>query len=291
MTAFPLSRTAKEYETLPPSPGFDDRMSGVDHAVASVSEGAVRMVRDVEAKTAITQWYDDLAARWPTHAPPGIQTFITAQVGCAPGSLILDAGCGNGVRCIPLARAGYRVHGIDLSPEMIAVARQTATGLGLGEPDARFAVGDVERLPVADALCDAVLCVNVLDFTPHPGIALAEFARVLRPGGRLVLSMLGAHSAVKRGPGSERWRRFLPGAPAVIPLNDILPWEMEALLGALGWQILDQRPHVGPTVGGPPSLYTLAMVLALPDRILQQTAATTWQFVAVRPVGTSHSDQ
>src|SRR6185437_16245719 len=112
------------------------------------------------------------------------------------------------------------------------------------------------------------------------------FARVLRPGGRLVLSMLGAHSAVKRGPGSERWRRFLPDSAAVIPLNDILPWEMEALLGALGWQILDQRPHVGPTVGGPPSLYTQEAVLALPDRILQQTAATTWQFVAARPVET-----
>lgn len=242
------------------------------------------MVSDEDAKAEIRRWYDSLAAQWPTHAQVDIQAFIVGQLGCLPGSHILDAGCGNGIRCLPLARAGYRVHGVDLSPEMIAVAQQAAHGLGLSEAASRFSVGDVERLPAADASCDAVMCFNVLDYTPHPGVALAEFARVLRPGGRLVLSMLGAYSAVKRVVGHERWRRFLPDATAVVPLNDILPWEMESLLDALGWELLDQRPHVGPTVSGPPSTYTQGAVLALPDRILQQTAATTWQFVAVRPV-------
>lgn len=46
--------------------------------------------------------------------------------------------------------------------------------------------------------------------------------------------MLGAHSAIKRSAGVERWKRFLPEPPPVMPLNDILPWEMEALLDALG---------------------------------------------------------
>jgi hypothetical protein len=75
-------------------------------------------------------------------------------------------------------------------------------------------------------------------------------------------------------------RRFLPDPPTIIPGNDILPWEMEALLVELGWQVLDQQPRVGRTVRGPASPYSEAMVSRLPDRLLQQAVATAWQFVA-----------
>lgn len=230
-------------------------------------------------KVATAAWFDEVAPQWPTGTPADLPAMV-AQLDCPAGGLILDAGCGNGVRGIPLAKAGYRVHGVDLAPEMVARASQAARQRGLDGSDARFEVGDVEALPVEDRACDGIICVNVLDFTPHPGVALTEFARVLKPGGRLLLSMLGAASPVKLTPGSERWRRFLPDPPTIIPGNDILPWEMEALLVELGWQVLDQQPRVGRTVRGPASPYSEAMVSRLPDRLLQQAVATAWQFVA-----------
>jgi len=138
----------------------------------------------------------------------------------------------------------------------------------------------VEHLPLPEAACDAVVCTSVLDFAPHPGRALAEFRRVLAPGGRLLLGMLGAHSVIKRSAGVERWKRFLPDPPPVMPMNDILPWEMEALLDALGWRVLEHVPRVRGSFSGPAEGYTLEMVKALSDRVLQQTIATAWLFVA-----------
>src|SRR5919199_1415701 len=78
---------------------------------------------------------------------------------------------------------------------------------------------DDERLGSPDGAFDALICFNVLDFTPRPGVALTEFRRVLKPGGRLVLIMLGAYSPVKL----EWWRRFLPDHDGKHTGNDILP--------------------------------------------------------------------
>ena len=135
---------------------------------------------------------------------------------------------------------GYRVHGVDLSPEMVDFARWRVRGSALHER---------ARLHAA-------------------------------PRARLVLVMLGAHSPIKRSAGVERWRRFLPEPPPVMPLNDILPWEMEALLDALGWRVMEQGPRVNQSFSGPDGRYTQEQVEALPDRVLQQAAATTWMFVA-----------
>src|SRR5207237_5255953 len=110
----------------------------------------------------------------------------------------------------------------------IANARDAARAADLTEEMAEFAVGDVERLAFADDTFDAVLCALVPDFTPRPGVALAEFRRVLKPGGRLLLLTLGATSPVKQ----EWWRRFLPDNTEERVRNYILPLEMDALLGA-----------------------------------------------------------
>ena len=239
------------------------------------------MSQDGDPKAAITRFWDELAPRWAANPRAVDLEPILARLGCAPPARLLDAGCGDGIVSLLLARAGYRVHGVDLSPAMVALAEQAARQQDLYGDAVRFAVGDVERLPLPDAACDAVLCRNVLDFTPHPGVALAEFRRVLARGGLLLLTMLGAHSPVKSSAGVERWRRFLPEPPPVMPLNDILPWEMEALLDATGWRVIEQVPQVsGTTFSGPAGGYTQEQVEALPDRVLQQAAATTWLFVA-----------
>jgi SAM-dependent methyltransferase len=98
---------------------------------------------------------------------------------------ILDAGCGNGRYSRWLLRRadpGARVAAFDLSPRMLRRARRR-----LKSERVTFAVADLTRLPYADALFDAAVCGWVLEHLPDPRLGLRELARVLRPGGRLLL--------------------------------------------------------------------------------------------------------
>ena len=109
--------------------------------------------------------------------------------GCRPGALILDAGCGNGRHAVQLARAGYRVVGLDRSAVLLAAARR-ASG---GGPSPRFVRACYTRLPFAPGTFDAVLCLGTaLGYLGENGdrAPLREFRRVLRPDGRLVIETL-----------------------------------------------------------------------------------------------------
>lgn len=104
--------------------------------------------------------------------------------GLPSGALVLDVGCGDGVVAEHLARrSGLRVVGVDVSTGLLRQGRDRCPGLDLRE-------GSAERLPLPDASVDAVLAECVLSIVGDPGAALAEWARVLRPGGRLLLSDL-----------------------------------------------------------------------------------------------------
>jgi SAM-dependent methyltransferase len=98
---------------------------------------------------------------------------------------ILDAGCGNGRYSrflLKHADPDALITAFDLSPKMLARARKR-----LASDRVTFAVADLTRLPYADALFDAVVCGWVLEHLPDPRLGLRELARVLRPGGRLLL--------------------------------------------------------------------------------------------------------
>jgi ubiquinone/menaquinone biosynthesis C-methylase UbiE len=104
----------------------------------------------------------------------------------------LDAACGTGRFAAALVERGHRVVGVDTSPEMLAVARTRV-------PTATFRVGDLEdRLPLDDESVDVVVCGLALSHVESLGPALAELARVLRPGGDLVISDVH-HELVFRG--------------------------------------------------------------------------------------------
>ena len=96
---------------------------------------------------------------------------------------VLDVGCGTGA-VLELLHGEYpekRLTGLDLTPRMIEVARAKQL------ENVRFIVGDAEALPFESRSFDAVLCSNSFHHYPHPEKFFSEAARVLRPGGRLIL--------------------------------------------------------------------------------------------------------
>lgn len=138
--------------------------------------------------------------------------LLGALLGDVAGRAVLDAGCGDGTFARELARRGAFVTGVDADADMIAEAQVQAAGL-VGSGAARFQVGRIEALPFPDASFDAVVAVTVLCLVPDPARAMAEMARVLKPGGILVVGELGRFSVWAawrrlRGLfGAETWRR------------------------------------------------------------------------------------
>ncbi len=96
---------------------------------------------------------------------------------------VLLVGIGSGLD-LPLLPRGPRYTGLDLTPAMLARARRKAAALQL---DIRLDVGDARRLPYGDAAFDTVVLHLILAVTPHPERVLAETARVLRRGGRILI--------------------------------------------------------------------------------------------------------
>jgi ubiquinone/menaquinone biosynthesis C-methylase UbiE len=122
---------------------------------------------------------------------------------------ILDAGCGDARLAVALAEQGATVTGVDAEPRMLAAGRAHAESRGVA---VRLVQGDVRTLPFPDASFDVVLAVTVLCFVDDAPRTAGEMARVLRPGGRLVIGELGRLSlwAAKRRVsgwlGSRVWR-------------------------------------------------------------------------------------
>ena len=109
-----------------------------------------------------------------------------------PGEVVLDLGCGAGFDALVAAQLvgpGGRVIGIDLSPEMLAVARAGRAGTGFARVG--LAEAQVEALPFADAAFDVVLSNGVLNLVPNKPCAVREIFRVLRPAGRLQACDIG----------------------------------------------------------------------------------------------------
>ena len=106
------------------------------------------------------------------------------------GETVVDLGCGAGIDCIlAVARVGDRgsAIGVDMVPEMLARAKMAAAKVGaVGQTD--FRLGEIENLPVADGVADAVISNCVLNLSADKLRVLRECYRVLRGGGRLAFS-------------------------------------------------------------------------------------------------------
>lgn len=220
--------------------------------------------------------WDARAAAWNTRSAAnaleadrtGDLNRIWQELALHPGAHLLDAGCGSGQFALALAARGARVTGVDLSPEMIRLAKANAEHLALPVP-VTWDVGTVDHLSLPAGCVDAIHARMVLPFVPDVPAALHEFRRVLRPGGRLLASAAGALSPIYR----ESWRRHLPDASGC---NYLLPWELEQLALGAGWTPCagwgewgtDARGRANDAGSG-----------ASGDVPLQQATATTWTMI------------
>jgi SAM-dependent methyltransferase len=110
---------------------------------------------------------------------------LVARLAPRPGERWLDLATGTGAVALRAARAGAEVTGLDLAPGLIETARRLAAKQ---RRPAQFDIGDVERLPYADASFDVVSSAHGVVFAVDHAAVAAELARVCRPGGRLGLS-------------------------------------------------------------------------------------------------------
>lgn len=112
------------------------------------------------------------------------------------GGRILEVGVGTGISLSYYGRSS-RIFGIDLSEEMLAKARRRVAEEGLTQVEG-LAVMDAERLDLDDAAFNVVSAQYVVNTVPNPERALEEFARVLKPGGEIILlNRIGAHTGAR----------------------------------------------------------------------------------------------
>ncbi len=100
---------------------------------------------------------------------------------------VLDAGCGEGYLCRALARMGHRAVGVDFNRALIKAAKDLEAKEQLG---IEYKLADIKKIPYPDADFDAILSVHAVNELDNPALAIKEFSRVLKPGGRAVVFFL-----------------------------------------------------------------------------------------------------
>jgi SAM-dependent methyltransferase len=193
---------------------------------------------ELSGKDAIA-YHRELAVDWEQrYKKQAFKARVRAFEECLAGRDLhgqkwLDAGCGSGTLARYLVEVGASVLGVDAAAEMIAMAREIASqvvlnhdvvnpiGVERDEPgrQLRFEhIATIAHLPLADRSLDGILCSSVLEYVPDPAACLAEFARVLRPGGLLIVSVANRNSLVRKAQVAahrlgrvlgQRWCAFL----------------------------------------------------------------------------------
>lgn len=162
----------------------------------------------------------------------------TAIAELAPGETVLDLGSGGGIDCFLAAQRvgpGGRVIGVDMTEEMIALARGNAAKVGA--TNVEFRRGQIEALPVEDESVDVLISNCVINLSPDKPRVLREAYRALKPGGRFRVSdvVLTKELDVAKSEYLSEWAGCIAGA--------LRPDEFARQLGAAGF--VDVRVAIG----------------------------------------------
>ncbi|SFB04839.1 Methyltransferase domain-containing protein [Lentibacillus halodurans] len=170
-------------------------------------------------------WNERSKEMWDRGSRKQIVPFIEKHL--EKGSSIVDVGCGDGYGSYKLHKSGYNVTGVDISGEMIKLAKKR-----LYQEDIAFLQGDITSLPMCDASQDSMMAINVIEWTASPVDVLKELGRVLKKDGLLFAGILGPTA----GPRMNSYPR-LHGEKAIC--NTMMPWEFQQLASELHFEYMD----------------------------------------------------
>lgn len=146
-----------------------------------------------------------------TYAAPEGQAFVE-RLGLRHGVRVLDVACGTGNTAVPAARAGARVTGVDIAPNLLDQARKRAAAEGLS---IQFDEGDAEELPYRDGEFDVVISMFGAMFAPRPEQVAAELTRVAKPGGLIAMANWTPEGFV--GKSFRVTAQIAPPPPGLLP--------------------------------------------------------------------------
>ncbi|MFY9913249.1 MAG: class I SAM-dependent methyltransferase [Nocardioidaceae bacterium] len=153
---------------------------------------------DLAIRHRVRDMWDSVAVHWAEHVDyvdnraPDLTRLMIESVAPAPGERVLELACGVGsvgLAAATLVLPGGEVVMSDVAPEMTEIARRRATAAGLSHVSTRDL--DLAKIDEPDAAYDVVFCREGLMFATDPESAVAEIRRVLRPGGRVAISVWG----------------------------------------------------------------------------------------------------
>jgi ubiquinone/menaquinone biosynthesis C-methylase UbiE len=182
----------------------DARMNAIRRALAGDVDADADEVRDID----VLDWSEAYASWAPTYDEPNPliaaeEASVLKALSILPAGVAVDAGTGTGRMAGHLARLGHVVFGVDRDGSML----RRAVDKGVR---ARFVRGDISRLPIRTSGADVATCALSLTHVSDLNDAFAELARVVRPGGAVVVSDIhpfavatGAHAFFKRPDGSR----------------------------------------------------------------------------------------
>ena len=170
-------------------------------------------------------WAYDLLIDRPVRKECRTLATWLVERGVLPGAAVLDAGCGTGRYAIELARRGYVVSGVDLSPDLIARAQSSAANMAR---PVSFTVGDILTLPASQH--DAILCRGVLndlvDARDRQSV-FRVFRRALQPEGVLVLDVREWHGTAERKAREPLFRKSVPTERGTLTFTSVTELDTE----------------------------------------------------------------